>query len=86
VGHVITEYSLDIEKIRSDFTDVHKKYMSILNEASKTKHQFDVFDKKMQDMCSKQLNKLELTYKSIAKILEQKKREMGCAIKEFYSE
>ena len=26
VGHTITEYNLDIEKIRSDFNDVSKKY------------------------------------------------------------
>jgi hypothetical protein len=26
VGHVITEYNLDLEKIHSDFMDVAKKY------------------------------------------------------------
>ncbi len=37
VGHVIVEYSLDLEKIRSDYFDVHRKFETLTSEASKTK-------------------------------------------------
>ena len=65
---------------------MHQKYLAILNEAHKSKQLYEGFEKKLSDLCNRQIGKLEITYKSIAKILEQKKKEMGMTIKEFYNE
>ena len=86
VGHVISEYSVDLEKIRNDFKDVHSKYQNIMMEAVKGKQTYEAFDKKLNDMCNRQINKLELTFKSIARTLDQKKKEFTRIIKEFYSD
>lgn len=37
-------------------------------------------------MCNKQMNKLELTFKSIFRTIEQKKKEFTRIIREFYSD
>lgn len=86
VGHVISEYSVDIEKIKHDFQDVHKKYENILLDAVKSKQAYEGYDKKLNEMCNRQMNKLDLTFKSMARTLEQKKKEFGRIIKEFYSD
>lgn len=37
-------------------------------------------------MCSRQLNKLEITFKSIARTIDQKKKEFAKSIRDFYAE
>ncbi|CDW91825.1 kelch motif family protein [Stylonychia lemnae] len=84
VGHVISEYSVDIEKIKHDFQDVHQKYQGILYDAVKSKQSYDGFDKKLNEMCNRQMNKLDLTFKSIQRTLDNKKKEFVRIIREFY--
>ena len=57
-----------------------------MKEAEQNKQQFDHFDKKLSDMCNKQLSKLDISYKSIVKAIENKKKEFANIIKDFYSE
>jgi len=58
----------------------------LLSEADQTKRSYENLDKKLGDMCNRQLNKLEVTFKSIFRILDSKRKEFGVMIKEFYQE
>ena len=49
---------------------MHKKYETVNAEASKTKNQFESFEKKLSDMYNRQINKLDVTFKSITRILD----------------
>ena len=67
---MIKEYHVDAEKMRSDYQDVLKKYKCLLSESASSKHTYDSLDKKLTDMCNRQLSKLDLTYRSIARMLD----------------
>lgn len=43
-------------------------------------------DRKLGDMCHKQVNKLEIAYKSMIKAIESKKKEFLNVIIDFYND
>ncbi len=73
-------------RIRSDLTDVKSKFQSLLDEADMTRQILETADKKLADMYHKQQNKLEISYKSMIKALEAKKKEFHNVLKEFYND
>ena len=83
---MISEYAIDLERINSDFNDVFKKYRLIHQDSQMAKTQYDTIDKKLQDLCNRQLSKLDLTYKSMMRMLDQKRKEFAITIKEFYQD
>ncbi|TNV84153.1 hypothetical protein FGO68_gene3646 [Halteria grandinella] len=85
-GHLVQECRLDAGRVKNDFMDVKGKYVSLLDEAECTKGALEQAEKRLSDMCHKQVNKLEIAYKSIYKALEAKKKEFTSIIKEFYSD
>lgn len=85
-GHLVQECRLDFGRVKSDFTDVKGKYLSLLEESECTRSALETAEKRLADMCHKQVNKLEIAYKSIYKALEAKKKEFTSIIKEFYSD
>ena len=70
VGHIIKEYHVDIEQIKSDFSDVMKQYKVLLNDSESAKGCYEQVDRKLGDMCNSQINKLDLTFKSLTRMLE----------------
>jgi hypothetical protein len=85
-GHLIQECRLDINRVRSDFQDVKTKCQNLIEDAELTKAAFDSADRKLGDMCHKQVNKLEIAYKSMIKALESKKKEYLNVIVDFYTD
>ena len=83
---MVQECRLDSGRVKSDFTDVKSKYLSLLEESECTRSALETAEKRLADMCHKQVNKLEIAYKSIYKALETKKKEFTSIIKEFYSD
>lgn len=51
-----------------------------------TKAAIESADRKLGDMCHKQVNKLEIAYKSMIKALESKKKEFLNVIVDFYTD
>lgn len=80
------ECRLDLSRVRSDFHDVKGKFTAVLDEAECTKNALEGAEKRLADMCNKQLNKMEIAYKSMYKALEAKKKEFTSIIREFYSD
>ena len=53
-GHLIQECRLDLNRVRSDFSDVKAKYSALVDEAENTKQALEGAEKKLGDMCNKQ--------------------------------
>ena len=53
-GHLIQECRLDLNRVRSDFSDVKFKYLSLVEEAENTKQALEGAEKKLDAMCHKQ--------------------------------
>ncbi len=72
--------------MRSDFADVKSKYQGLVEDAERTKMVMENADRKLGDMCHKQVNKLEIAYKSMIKAIESKKKEFLNVIIDFYND
>jgi hypothetical protein len=57
-----------------------------VEDAEMTKVAIETADRKLGDMCHKQVNKLEIAYKSMIKALESKKKEFLNVIVDFYTD
>ncbi len=85
-GHLIQEYKVDLNLVRSDLNDVKSKYQNLLDESESIRLVLDTADRKLADMCHKQSNKLEIAYRSMIKALESKRRELLTILRDFYSD
>ena len=73
-------------RVRSDFADVKQRFQALLGDSEATKQALELADKKLADMCNKQMNKLEIAYRSMIKALESKKKEFMSILGNFYSD
>lgn len=75
-----------MSRVKSDFLDVKHKYQALIDDAEGTKLSLENAERKLADMSHKQLNKLEIAYKSLIKALEVKKKEFIANIRDFYAD